>query len=331
MMSGRCCIPFFLMGMSLLFSCVEEDVFLEKVVKIDEDKEIEEGRVFQNKWIYSVMKANYLWADKMRDSSSYDYSLLPDAFFESLLVSEDRFSYLETNDQYRPATRGTNLNETVRVDSVFRFEDRSVGYFYYSGFETEADVTDVVIKFKGIDDLVVDVRDNPGGYVKTCRYLTSLIVPPCNAGKLFCSYEYNSRISAENKMKTGDERTYDYLMDTERILQRNLNLSRVYILVGKRSASASELLINSLRPYMDVIVIGDRTVGKDVGMRSFQNNSCQYILHPITFRTYNADNESVPTSGIVPDIYVGGATSSDKLGTTDDLLLSRALQEIRNN
>ena len=274
------------------------------------------------------MKDYYFWADQMKDSLDCDYSLAPDKFFKELLVEEDRFSFCYPNSDYVPYTKGIDLNETVRVDSIYFVGGRRVGYFYYSEFDTEADVTDVMLKFRGVDDLIVDVRNNPGGYVQTCIYLSSLIVPAEARGRVFCSYEYNSRRRRINMEQTGDEYAYAYFRDNALVANRSLSLDRVYVLTGPHSASCSELLINCLKPYMPVIVIGSVTTGKDVGMNVFSNRHCKYVLEPITFRTYNADGVSVPTTGIVPDFQYDPEKVSGRIGDVNETLLSKALEEI---
>lgn len=314
----------------LCISCVEEDLFINDSVSVAIDTDAEEDFASQDRWIYMEMKKNYFWADQMKDSLDCNYTMPPDQFFRTLIVDEDRFSYCYPNEAYRRQTKGLDLNESVKLDSIYVIDGKAIGYFYYSGFETEADVTDVILKMKGVDELIIDVRDNPGGYAMTCIYLSSLIVPKEARGKLFCSHRFNSRISRINKEKTGDECTYYFFRDDALTSNRALSLDRLYVLTGQHSASASEKLINCLRPYMPVVVIGSKTTGKDVGMSPLSSKTCKYVLMPITYRSYNADGNPVPTTGIVPDIYVED-TNPELLGSTEEPLLGRALQEIINN
>lgn len=310
----------------LLSGCQEDDVFLpeinEEVVNTDEA----EWRKKQNVWIYLQMKHNYLWTDQLKDSIDYDYSLEPAEFFESMLVPDDRFSYCLPYDDYKPQVKGVDLNETVSVDSVYVFPNKKVGYFVYDEFATEADVTDIVLRFKRwqIDELIVDLRNNPGGYVATCIHLASLIAPAVHLGDLFCTYRYNRFLSEACLMETGLSYTESFLKDDNLTSARNLNLPRVVFLVNNRSASCSELLIYSLRPYMEVVVIGETTVGKDVGMRKISGTRYMYELWPITFRTYNAAGDSVPVTGIVPDIYIKDVASFP-VGDINERMLKVAL------
>lgn len=319
-------LTFFIL--SFCISCVEEDHFVENSVSIVTNTDAEEDIALQDRWIYTEMAQNYFWADRMKDSLDCNYTLPPDQFFRTLIVDEDRFSYCYPNDTYRPHTKGTDLNESVKLDSIYVIDGKRIGYFYYSGFETEADVTDVILKLKGVEELILDVRNNPGGYVATCIYLSSLIAPKEARGKLFCTYRYNDRISRINKEKTGEEYTFSYFKDDALTANRALSLERLYVLTGSRSASASELLINCLKPYMPVIVIGSTTTGKDVGMTPLSSRFCKYVLMPITFRTYNADGIPVPVTGIVPDFSCEEAAISGKIGDVNETLLSKAIEEI---
>lgn len=315
----------------LTISCQEEDTYVEGYeVVINDSTEVQWCRE-QNQRTYALMKKNYFWTEYLKDSASYDFSLEPGRFFESMLVEQDRFSYCYVNDEYIPSTRGTNLNETVSLDSIYVIENRRIGYFVYDEFDTEADITDIILKFRtsNINDLVIDLRSNPGGYVRTCRHLASLIVPQEHIGKLFAIYRYNSLRSTEMYEETGSPLRYEYLNDDRNTRQRNLNMRRLFCLVNGNSASCSELLINSLIPYMEVVAIGETTHGKDVGMEGYSNPNYKYVLWPIVFRTYNAIGDSVPMTGIIPDIYI--RRNGLPLGDINESYLKTALDYIINN
>lgn len=315
----------------LTISCQEEDTYVEGYeVVINDSTEVQWCRE-QNQWTYALMKKNYFWTEYLKDSASYDFSLEPGQFFESMLVEQDRFSYCYVNDEYIPSTRGTNLNETVSLDSIYVIENRRIGYFVYDEFDTEADITDIILKFRtsNINDLVIDLRSNPGGYIRTCRHLASLIVPQEHIGKLFAIYRYNSLRSKEMYEETGSSLGYEYLNGDRNTRQRNLNMRRLFCLVNGNSASCSELLINSLIPYMEVVAIGETTLGKDVGMEGYSNPKYKYVLWPIVFRTYNAVGDSVPMTGIIPDINV--RRNGLPLGDINESYLKAALDYIINN
>ena len=315
----------------LIISCQEKDTYVEEYEAVTDDLTENQWREVQNKRTYALMKENYFWAEYLTDSASYDFSLEPRSFFESMIVEQDRFSYCYVNEEYTPSTRGTNLNETVSLDSIYVYGDCRVGYFVYDEFDTEADITDIILKFRvaSLDDIIIDLRSNPGGFVRTCVHLSSLIVPQEHIGKLFATYRYNSLRTKQLYEETGSSLRFEYLYDDKNTKQRNLNMKRLFCLVDRYSASCSELLINSLRPYMEVVVIGDITCGKDVGMEVYSNPKYKYVLQPIVFRTYNAVGDSVPVTGIEPDIYV--KRNNLPLGDTRESYLRAALDYIINN
>lgn len=255
------------------------------------------------------MKEHYFWNEGLGDSLSYNFTLEPSKFFESMLVDEDRFSYCFYNEEYTSSTKGYDLNETVSIDTVFvynnSFKTRKIGYFVYDAFKSEADITDVILKFKrsAINDLIIDLRNNPGGSVATCIHLSSLLSSE-TSGKLFCTFKYNRNLTEKLYEETGNRYEPHYFKNDSATNSRNLRLDRVFFLINDRSASASELIINCMKPYLKVITIGERTVGKDVGMYAIRGRRYKYVLEPITFRTYNSLGDSVPQTGIIPEILV---------------------------
>lgn len=310
------------------FACSEKDSFVTYDPVISENQELLDWTKSQNSWIFHQMKLNYLWSDQLKDSLDYDYTLEPKLFFEKMKVAEDRFSYCVYNENYI-GTKGKNLNETVSFDSVYVVNGLKAGYFVYDGFETEADVTDIILKFRaeGIDELIIDLRYNHGGLVNTLIYLSSLIVPKAHLGSLFSRSEYNKRISGILKNETGSEFEYRFFRKDQLVQSRNLNLQRVFILITGQSYSCSEQIINCLRPYMQVVTIGETTGGKDVGMRSLSSPKIKYTLYPITFRDYNADGNPVPVTGIVPDIHKENSRPA-LLGMVQEPMLAEALRYI---
>lgn len=295
--------------LTCIVSCQEADSFISNDEEIIKNNDELEWREEQNSWIYSQMKEHYFWNEGLGDSLSYDYSLEPSKFFESMLVDEDRFSYCFYNEEYIPSTKGYNLNETVSIDTVFvynnSFRNRKIGYFVYDAFQSEADVTDVILKFNRnrINDLIIDLRNNPGGSVATCIHLSSLLSSE-TSGKLFCTFRYNRNLTEKLYKETGNRYEPHYFKNDSATNSRNLRLDRVFFLINDRSASASELIINCLKPYVKVITIGERSVGKDVGMYAIKGRRYKYVLEPITFRTYNSWGDSVPQTGIIPEILV---------------------------
>jgi C-terminal processing protease CtpA/Prc len=206
-----------------------------------------------------------------------------------------------------------NINP-VLFDSVYTVAGKKVGYFVFNTFSavyndngptfTKSELDRVFGKFQsaGINDLIVDLRYNGGGSVGTSEYMDSLIAPASVAGKEMYHYLYNDKLTGMES-QIGLE---DKVMFTG---GGSLNLDHVFFIGSGNTASASELTINNLKPYMDVKLVGDTTYGKPVGfftfhITDFPNGGAEKDLadlYAINFETRNADNKGGYFTGLIPD------------------------------
>lgn len=337
-----------------IMGCSSSDTIVEEA---EQHSSLSEGAYTEEcKWIYQQMNHYYLWRTEMPDSSSCDYATDPVTFFKSLLSKKDRFSYSARNESYQGPSEiiidngGDDLHaslltddnaSSVIYDKVFTMGNHRIGYLCYKEFSNVKEVGFVMKTFmdESIDELVVDLRYNPGGYVSVCKYLCNCIINENGYGNVFQYKVYNDVVANELMQETGEEKEKDLYefppQDTDHILGTPiypLKLQRVFVLTSKRTASASEALIVCLRPYMKVVVIGEQTVGKGVGSFTLRNSKCKYELHPITMRYYNSLMQSTPDDGIIPDSIVpdGYETSRQSIGNADEPLLKAALELIEN-
>lgn len=234
------------------------------------------------------------------------------------------------------------INNTVQVDSVYFIDNKKIGYLCYLEFGNSSDLCESLRKFKNnnIDELVLDLRYNPGGLVSTCQTLCNCIVSEKAYGEIFQQSSYNDIIAHDNFARYGYERTFLYY-DHPRVNSgpmlgtkfEYLSLDRVFVITSKNTASASESTINSLSPYMDVILIGENTVGKGVGMYTISSPEFKYSIVPITFRFYNALGETIPDNGLTPDYYLNDANLTHKkdLGDLSEPFLAKAIELITSS
>ena len=161
--------------------------------------------------------------------------------------------------------------QTVRI--LERPGGKKVGYLHYSSFTLDSceDLVDVFDDFvrEGINDLVLDLRYNGGGYLITEEVLASMLAPVSvvKAGSILYQEVFNSKLAAEMKVEpTCFDTAFTFRSGGElKVVSTagsNPDLPRLYVLVTDASASASESLVCCLRPYMDVILIGEQTSGK---------------------------------------------------------------------
>ncbi len=229
----------------------------------------------------------------------------------------------EPKDVYLQATQ---IDPTpILKQEVLEEEGHRIGYLVYDSFDAayDNDLLGAISSFKskGITDLILDFRYNGGGYMISSMMLSSCVAGSVCKNQIFQYYRYNSTRMSEvetTKKVTG----YDYdatakyfynhfIFDNYygvNLSSYALDLKRVFVLTTVATASASEVLINSLRGIgLDVVVIGEPTNGKNVGMEvdRFTVGNYDYELAPITFQYYNANKETVPEDGFKIDEYEG--------------------------
>jgi len=208
---------------------------------------------------------------------------------------------------------------TVSLTRVVESDGRKVGYLFFRNFvrpsEAALDDAFAALKAAGATELVLDLRYNGGGLVDIAVHLASLIGGALTNGQVLLNYVHNDRVGP-----TLNKTTRFTLPD------QALTLSRLVVITTRSSASASELLINSLRPYMPVAVIGDTTYGKPVGQYGF--TFCAKVLAAVSFSIKNVNNEGDFFTGI-PPTCVAADDSTHQLGDTAEGSFAEALSYLR--
>jgi len=164
-----------------------------------------------------------------------------------------------------------NPIQTVRI--LERPDGKKVGYLHYTSFTLDScePLTDVFRDFvrEGIDDLVLDLRYNGGGYLMTEKVLASMLAPKAevDAGSPFYREVYNDKLAEELGddpvcFETGFVFKSGGAVQVVSTASANPDLPRLYVLATQSSASASESLVCVLRPFMDVVLVGQQTSGK---------------------------------------------------------------------
>ncbi|PRD49333.1 S41 family peptidase [Sphingobacterium haloxyli] len=183
--------------------------------------------------------------------------------------------------------------DPVILDSVYTYPDKNIGYLAYSSFEevwpnthqNYIKLEEIFASFKdaNIKDLILDLRYNTGGYVSTAEYLANKMVNAADDGKLMFKYVVNDYLATSSQHKASFQDVY--------LENRNsqLELENIYVLVTEQTASAAELLISVLKPYLNVVLIAetDRTYGKPVGFFP-EEITDDVTLWVTSFKTINA-------------------------------------------
>lgn len=239
----------------------------------------------------------------------------------------------------------------IYLTSVIEKDGHKIGYIVYNAFRANfnAELNNAVSQLKtaGITDLVIDLRYNGGGSVLTCSYFGSMLTGQFN-NQLFTKINFNSKRQAYNsdyKFENQAKTYNDDLNETGSINLNHLNMNRIFVLTLSGTASASEMLINCLQPYIEVKTIGRKTYGKTVGSITLYdspseeyisstngiNGSHTWAMQPIVFDSKNAQNMASSVNGIVPDTDVNELAYLENLpalGSENEPLLATAISQI---
>ena len=231
---------------------------------------------------------------------------------------------------------------------------KKIGYLVFSQFvsptiaKPSLDAAFAAFKSAAITDLVVDLRYNGGGYVETAQYLDNLIAPASTSGKLMYNTYYNTNLQTakdpllKNQIRkdpSGNSFNYsqiDFSTANNAVnfgATHPLALTNVYFIVTGGTASASELTINNLRPYLNVQLLGTTSYGKPVGFFDIDIN--KYQLYVPNFETKNAAGGGGYYTGMKPGStdypgYYGLDDITKDFGDPSEKLLANALSYINS-
>ena len=230
----------------------------------------------------------------------------------------------------------------VFITKTFDEDGHKIGYLMYNSFTANFDdeLNDAFLYFKNeaITDLILDFRYNPGGRVSTAGSLASMVTGQFK-GELFTKEKWNSKLQKELENTHPDWliRNFSDKMSNGKTIN-SLNLNKVHIIITRSSASASELIINGLNPYIDIIKVGTKSTGKytasvtlydssDFG-RDGANPRHKYAMQPIVLEEVNKLGEN-DKDGFEPDIDLPEDLANlGVLGEDDEPLLQAAMNDI---
>lgn len=237
------------------------------------------------------------------------------------LSSEVLFRSVAGVEQRQRMTKRLVTIPTVSLTRAYDVDGRRVGYLFFRNFvrPSAAALSDAfdALSQAGISELVLDLRYNGGGLVDIAVHLSSLIGGALTAGQPFATFAHNRRNAYRN--------------ETLRFAESSgpaPTLSRLIVITSRSSASASELVINGLRPFMPVVLIGDATYGKPVGQYLIE--FCSKVLAPVSFSLKNANDEADYFGGFAPTCPAGDDIERE-LGDPEEASLAEAFHYIRHD
>lgn len=270
--------------------------------------------------------------------------------YKSLLAAENytlnladyNGSTIVANGKSVALTKTVLSENPILINKVITSGSHKIGYLMYNGFyanyDTQLNDAFASLKSQGVTDLVLDLRYNGGGSVQTATRLASMITGQFT-GQVFAKQQWNAKINAyfEAENPTALINSFTDKIGTTAI--NSLNMTKIYILTTKSTASASELVINGLKPHITVVQIGDITTGKNVGSVTLydsptfgtenRNPNHRYAMQPIVLKIVNSDGFGDYYNGLTPTYALKETLSTlGVLGDTTEPLLSTAIGKI---
>jgi hypothetical protein len=275
-------------------------------------------------------------------------------------LSADNYNDLtaETVHEHTLSVRENDNSETARrievaefveppvfLDTVYALPDCKVGYLVYNSFisdngdmskKYDIQLNDIFEKFGNddIDELILDLRYNQQGNIFSSVILASMIVPDPDTEEIYARYQYNKSVQATVLNEFGDDYLNLYFVD---MLQNkainNVSLNRVFILTSPTTGAIGKVLINCLRPFIDVIIVGNETAGNNVfsfflyeedpEIQRINTWAIILAVMKISNRAGNTDYAFTPDIKITEPLY-----DNTPLGNINETVLSATLNAI---
>jgi C-terminal processing protease CtpA/Prc len=183
---------------------------------------------------------------------------------------------------------------TVPLVAVQDAGGKKTGYIVFKNFVEPSyaalDAAFAQLQEAGATDLILDLRYNGGGLIAVAQHLGGLIGGDRTSGEVFAQYVHNDKQTSRDNAIRFPRPASAFPLD------------RLIVITTKSSASASELIINALKPFIPVVVIGENSYGKPVGQYPFR--ICEKMLWPVSFSVQNALGQGDYYDGFAPD-YIG--------------------------
>jgi C-terminal processing protease CtpA/Prc len=224
------------------------------------------------------------------------------------------------------STKSSFTANSVTAYDVIDLSSGKTGYLCFDAFidPSPAELNEAFAFFKAnnVTDLIIDLRYNGGGDLDVAQQLASLVMGAADTTKICYKLEYNNTVSADWNQ------TYKFTKT-----ESPLGLDRVVFITTRSTASASEVVISALKPYITVSLVGDITYGKPVGMNlwgyPFPSTSTpepdyKYVFAPITFEYVNASDWGGFYDGIIPDVMANDDITRD-FGDPEELSVKAAI------
>lgn len=201
------------------------------------------------------------------------------------------FTKPDGTDMTVSSTKATFSVNSVLTYDTLRLSSGITGHLVFESFinPSRTELATAFNYFKGnnVKDLILDLRYNGGGYLDIAQTLGSYIGGNALAGQNFAKLTYNDKHPEQNQPFPFISTAY------------SLGLTRLVVITTRNTASASEAVMNGLKPHLNVVSVGDTTNGKPTGMNGWEVGK-KYFYWPVTFKMVNSQDQGEYFAGIAP-------------------------------
>ncbi len=312
------------------------------IIRLVLNNSVASGLNLQRGQIFTSVNGVTMTADNIGSLLNQDTYTLDFADYNDNGTSSTNDDTITPNGESVTLTKQPYTENPVYLSEIIPVNGVNVGYLMYNSFNAnyvnQLNAAFASFQSNNVQELVLDLRYNGGGRVDVATFLGSMITGQFN-GEVFSKLIYNNDLQSNNT-----NYNFSNTLGEDGAAINSLNLNRVYVLTTGSTASASEMIINSLKEYITVIQIGGTTIGKSQASitiydspdfsRNNVNPNHTYALQPLVAISVNKNDGQVPATGLNPDAIFEVIESPINFGILGDVsepLLARAIQHISGN
>lgn len=265
-------------------------------------------------WIVSSINGHDI-ATVIKNGDAYTYNLIFSAPTSAFVFKKPDGTLWETTSTKSKFT----INTVLEYDTL-KLKSGTAGHLVLESFKssTSAELEEAFDFFRdnNVSDLIIDFRYNSGGYLDVALEMSNYIAGNNLNSEIFSLLRYSDKRSRHN---------YSYYFGETSV---PLDISNIVFITSRATASASEALINGLKPFFNIVSVGDTTYGKPMGMDGW---ACaeKYIFYPVTFKVVNAQGQGEYFGGLPPEI-IGGDDLKHDFNDREEECLKYAIEYLEN-
>lgn len=295
------------------------------ILLVEPGSAAEKAGVKRGTWIYKA-------GSKTISASNYGHLEKGDAttlYTRTIELNEESAEYSWTEGDTLEIEPATPLQPTaIYMDTVYDVRDKKIGYLVLNSFHDERIVEEmqtVCARFSSerVNELIIDLRYNTGGYLHSAAEIAGAFVPADKAGTPFCKLKYNNNSSKE---------TDEYLFGNS---ATNITTDNIYIFTTQQTKGAAEAFITALKSAIgneNVVIMGETTAGDNLYVEKMES-PFGFAINPTVAQVLSPDGTMLPASGIFCDYNVNELSqyyTIFPLGEQQEYMLYNAIYFITN-